>query len=160
MSPSTPDLADQFPDTVKVVAAGFATYGGREAFGGPARTVRCFEDNSKVKELAGQPGKGCVMVVDGAESLRKALLGDMIAAAAADNGWAGFVIAGAVRDVEVLRTLDLGVKAMGSIPLKTEKLGLGEVDIPVAIGHVEINPGDLVYADATGIVVLPAETAV
>ncbi|MDR1441133.1 MAG: ribonuclease E activity regulator RraA [Bifidobacteriaceae bacterium] len=154
-TPSTPDLADQHPDTVQVLNAGFISFGGREAFGGPAQTVRCFEDNSKVKELASTPGEGRVLVVDGGSSLRQALLGDMIAADAARNGWAGFVIEGAVRDVEVLRTLDLGVKALGSIPLKTEKRGLGDVGLPVRVGGAVINPGDRIFADATGIVVLP-----
>ncbi|MDR1189097.1 MAG: ribonuclease E activity regulator RraA [Bifidobacteriaceae bacterium] len=154
--PSTPDLADRHPDTVQVLNAGFITFGGREAFGGPAQTVKCFEDNSKVKELASAPGEGRVLVVDGGSSLRRALLGDMIAAAAAQNGWAGFIIDGAVRDVEVLRTLDLGVKALGSIPVKTDKRDLGDVGLPVLVGGVVIKPGDQVFADATGIVVLPA----
>jgi regulator of ribonuclease activity A len=156
MEQPTTDLADQHPDTIKVLSPGFITFGGREAFSGPARTVKCFEDNSKVKELAGQVGHGAVMVVDGGESLRKALLGDMIAAQAASNGWSGFVIGGAVRDVEVLRTLPLGVKALGSIPLKTDKRGIGEVDVPVLVGGVLIQPGERIFADATGIVVLPA----
>ena len=154
---STPDLADEHPDTVRVVKAGFTSFRGREAFAGRAQTVKCFEDNSKVKELASTPGEGQVLVVDGGGSLRRALLGDMIAAAAAQNGWAGFVIDGAVRDIEVLRTLDLGVKALGSIPLKTDKRGLGDVGVPVEVGGITVKPGDQVYADATGIVVLPAD---
>ncbi|MDR2565596.1 MAG: ribonuclease E activity regulator RraA [Bifidobacteriaceae bacterium] len=160
MQPSTPDLADQFPDAVHALAGAFFSFGGREAFGGPAQTVKCFEDNSKVKELAGTPGEGRVLVVDGGGSLRRALLGDLIAADAARNGWAGFVIAGAVRDVEVLRTLDLGVKALGSIPLKTDKRGLGDIGVPVEVGGVVIKPGDQVFADATGIVTLPPATPV
>jgi regulator of ribonuclease activity A len=155
-TPSTPDLADQHPDTIRVVGPGFVGFGGREAFGGPAQTVKCYEDNSKVKELAATPGRGRVMVVDGGGSLARALLGDMIAAAAVANGWAGFVIAGAVRDVEALRGLDLGVKALGAVPLRSEKRGLGEVGVPVVIGGALIKPGDRVFADATGIVVLPA----
>jgi regulator of ribonuclease activity A len=155
MAQSTPDLCDQFPDIIKVLNPGFRDYGGREAFAGPACTVKCFEDNSKVKELANIPGEGRVMVVDGGSSLRRALLGDMIAAAAAQNGWAGIVIDGAVRDVEVLRTLDLGVKALGSVPLRTEKRDLGDMEIPVVVGGVLIHPEEYVFADATGIVVLP-----
>jgi regulator of ribonuclease activity A len=154
--PSTPDLCDRYPETIRVLAAGFADFGGREAFGGPAVTVKCFEDNSKVKGLAATPGEGRVMVVDGGGSLRRALLGDMIAAQAQANGWSGLVIAGAVRDVEALRTLDLGVKALGAIPVRTEKRGLGDVDVPVEVGGVVVRPGDRVFADATGVVVLPA----
>ncbi|MDR2374040.1 MAG: ribonuclease E activity regulator RraA [Bifidobacteriaceae bacterium] len=157
--PSTPDLADQHPDTAQALRAGFVSFGGREAFSGPAQTVKCFEDNSKVKELAATPGEGRVLVVDGGGSLRRALLGDLIAAAAAANGWAGFVIGGAVRDVEVLRDLNLGIKALGAIPLKTDKRGIGDVGVPVEVGGVVIRPGDQVFADATGIVVLPAPPA-
>ncbi|MDR0593905.1 MAG: ribonuclease E activity regulator RraA [Bifidobacteriaceae bacterium] len=155
MNISTPDIADQNADTVRVLTAGFISFGGREAFGGPAQTVKCFEDNSKVKDLAATPGEGRVMVVDGGGSLRRALLGDMIAAAAVANGWVGVIVDGAVRDVESLRTLDLGVKALGSTPLKTDKRGLGEVGAPVTVGGVTVRPGDRVYADATGVVVLP-----
>jgi regulator of ribonuclease activity A len=153
---STPDLADQFPLTVRVLNPGFRDYGGREAFCGPAVTVKCFEDNSQVKRLAQTPGNGSVMVVDGGGSLRRALLGDLIAAEAAKNGWAGFVIDGAVRDVEILRRLGLGIKALGSNPLKTDKRGLGDVDLPVQVGGILIEPGARVFADPTGIVVLPA----
>jgi regulator of ribonuclease activity A len=149
-------LADEHPDTVQALNAGFITFGGREAFGGPAQTVKCFEDNSRIKELASTPGEGRVLVVDGGGSLRRALLGDMIAAAAARNGWAGFIIEGAVRDVEILRTLDLGVKALGSVPLKTDRRNLGDAGVAVLVGGVVIKPGDQVFADATGVVVLPA----
>jgi regulator of ribonuclease activity A len=156
MAQSTPDLCDEFADIVRVMAPGFINFGGREAFNGTAFTVKSFEDNSMVKQLAGTPGNGRVMVVDGGGSLRRAMLGDMIAAEAVTNGWAGFVIGGAVRDVEVLRTLDIGVRALGSIPVKTDKRGLGDIDLPVEVGGITVNPGDHVFADATGIVVLPA----
>jgi regulator of ribonuclease activity A len=159
MSLSTPDLCDQFPDLVRVFDAGFVGFGGREAFFGRAATVKCFEDNSKVKALAATPGAGRVMVVDGGGSLRRALLGDLIAAEAAGNGWAGFVIAGAVRDVELLRALDLGVKALGAVPVKTDKRGLGDLGVPVLVGGVTVEPGDWVCADATGIVALPPDAA-
>jgi len=150
---TTPDLCDDHPDEVRVMAPMFRTFGGREAFFGPAVTVRCHEDNSRVKDLAGTPGEGRVVVVDGGGSTARALLGDIIAQTAADNGWAGFVIHGAVRDVEILRTIDLGVQALGSIPLKTEKLGVGDVGLTVTFGGVTITPGDFVYADANGVVV-------
>lgn len=155
---TTPDLCDAHPDEVRVLAPILRTFGGREAFFGPAVTVACHEDNSRVKELVGAPGEGRVIVVDGGGSVSKALLGDILAQAAADNGWAGLVIHGAVRDVEILRTIDLGVQAMASIPLRTEKLGVGDVDVAVTFGGVTISPGDWVYADANGVVV--AETPI
>ncbi len=150
---TTPDLCDDHPDEVRVLTTSLRTFGGREAFFGQAVTVRCHEDNSRVKDLAGTPGEGRVIVVDGGGSLRRALLGDVIAQAAADNGWAGLVIHGAVRDVEILRTIDLGVQALGSVPLKTQRLGAGDVGLDVTFGDVTISPGDWVYADATGVVV-------
>jgi len=150
---STPDLCDDHPDDVRVLAPILRTFGGREAFFGRAVTVSCHEDNSRVKDLAGTPGEGRVIVVDGGGSVRKALLGDIIAQTAADNGWAGLVINGAVRDVEILRTIDLGVQAIAPVPLKTQKLGVGDVDVDVTFGGLTITPGEWVYADANGVVV-------
>ncbi|MGN6224091.1 ribonuclease E activity regulator RraA [Pseudoxanthomonas sp.] len=149
---TTPDLCDAHPE-VQVVEPRFRGFGGRVAFHGAIATVRCHEDNSRVRELAGTPGQGRVMVVDGGGSLRRALLGDQIAANAARNGWAGFLIHGAVRDVEVLAQLDLGVQALATHPMKTEKRGLGEVDVPVGFAGVDFHPGHWLYADANGVIV-------
>jgi len=106
-----------------------------------------------VRELAATPGEGQVIVVDGGGSLRRALLGDQIAANAVKHGWAGFLIFGCVRDVEALAVLPLGVQALASHPMKTEKRGLGEVDVPVAFAGVSVTPGDWIYADANGVIV-------
>lgn len=149
---TTPDLCDTHPE-VQVAEPLFRGYGGRVAFHGAIATVRCHEDNSRVRELAGTPGQGRVMVVDGGGSLRRALLGDQIAATAARNGWAGFLIHGAVRDVEVLAQLDLGVQALAAHPMKTEKRGLGEVDVPVRFAGVDFHPGHWLYADGNGVIV-------
>lgn len=149
---TTPDLCDTHPE-VQVAEPLFRGFGGRVAFHGAIATVRCHEDNSRVRELAGTPGQGRVMVVDGGGSLRRALLGDQIAATAARNGWAGFLIHGAVRDVEVLAQLDLGVQALAAHPMKTEKRGLGEVDVPVRFAGVDFHPGHWLYADANGVIV-------
>lgn len=150
---TTPDLCDDHPDEVRVLAPILRTFGGREAFFGPAVTVECFEDNSRVKELVGTPGEGRVMVVDGGGSVACALLGDLLAQKASDNGWAGLVIHGAVRDIEILRTIDLGVQAVASIPLRSNRQGAGEVDVDVTFGGVKISPSDWIYADANGVVV-------
>lgn len=153
MTFTTPDLSDELGDAARVLAAGFRDYGGREVFDGPVRTVRCLEDNSRVKELLATPGEGAVLVVDGGGSLTVALLGDMIAEGAVAQGWAGVVIEGAVRDVEILRTLHLGVRALGSVPRRSDRQGRGEVDVPVTVGGVRVESGDHLYADATGILV-------
>jgi regulator of ribonuclease activity A len=152
MSWTTPDLCDQFPD-VQVAEPVFRSFGGQSRFAGPAVTVKCLNDNSRVRELAATPGEGRVIVVDGGGSLRRALLGDQIAANAVTHGWAGFLIFGCVRDVEALAVLPLGVQALASHPMKTEKRGLGEVDVPVAFAGVSVTPGDWIYADANGVIV-------
>lgn len=153
MSISTPDLCDEFPDLVRVLAPMLRNFGGRTAFGGEVVTVKCFEDNSLVKEQMALPGQGKVLVVDGGGSLRKALLGDMIAASAAKNGWEGLIIYGCVRDVDAIAQLPLGVQALQAIPLKTEKRGIGDLNVPVTFGGVTFNPGEFVYADNNGVIV-------
>lgn len=151
---STPDLCDQHPDTVRVITPHlFRDFGAKAAFHGQAVTVSCFEDNSKIKSLFNQPGRGRVLVVDGGGSLRKALLGDQIAAAGAKNGWSGIIINGVIRDAEIIGDIELGVKALGTIPLKTQKRDLGDIDVPICLENTIINPGNWIYADINGIVV-------
>lgn len=149
----TPDLCDQYPECIQVVEPMFSNYGEKESFGGEIVTVKCFEDNSKVKELVDTDGSGKVMVVDGGGSLRHALLGDMLAEKAAKNGWEGLIIYGCIRDVDVIMQTYLGVQALATNPLKTEKRGLGDVNVPVKFGGVQFNPGEYVYADNNGIIV-------
>ncbi|HQQ63712.1 MAG TPA: ribonuclease E activity regulator RraA [Pseudomonadales bacterium] len=150
---STPDLCDAHENDVMVLDCAFRNFGGNKAFGGMVVTVKCFEDNSLVKEQLGMPGDGRVLVVDGGGSLRRALLGDMIAESATRNGWSGVVIYGAVRDVDAIAALHLGVQALGSVPLKTEKRGIGDLNIPVRFGGVTIRPGYYLYADNNGVIV-------
>ncbi len=151
----TPDLCDEYPDLVQVVEPMFTNYGGIESFGGEIVTVKCYEDNSKVKELVEQDGKGKVMVIDGGASMRKALMGDMIAEKAAKNGWEGAIIYGCIRDVDAIMETDLGVQALATVPLKTDKRGLGDINVPVKFGGVEFIPGQYVYADNNGVIVSP-----
>lgn len=150
----TPDLCDDNAD-LQVLEPMLSGYGGRSAFGGEIVTVKCFEDNSLVKEQLGRPGNGKVLVVDGGGSLRRALLGDLIAASAENNGWEGVILYGCVRDVCRLAELDLGVQALAAIPLKTERKGVGELNVVVAFGGVTFSPGAYVYADDNGVVVSP-----
>ncbi len=152
---STSDLSDSNPQFVNVVEPLFNNYGGRKSFHGEIVTVKCFEDNSLVKQTAETDGKGKVMVVDGGGSLRRALLGDLIAKDAENNGWEGFVIYGCIRDVDILQKIDLGVKALNTIPLKTEKKGVGDLNVPVSFGGVTFRPGEFIYADNNGILVSP-----
>ncbi|MFZ5722819.1 MAG: ribonuclease E activity regulator RraA [Pseudomonadota bacterium] len=149
----TCDLCDEHPEDVRVCEPMFSQFGGRECFGGEIVTAKCFEDNSRVKETLATPGKGKVLVVDGGGSLRCAMLGDMIGEDAVKNGWEGVIVYGCVRDVDALGTLDLGVQALAAIPLKSNRRGEGQKDIPVTFGGITFVPGQYVYADNNGIVV-------
>ena len=150
---STPDLCDANETDVSVIELPFRNLGGRRQFGGEVVTVKCFEDNSKVKELLATPGAGRVLFVDGGGSLRRALLGDLIAASAVKQGWSGVVVYGAVRDVDALAEMDLGVQALGTTPLKTERRGLGDANVPVRVAGVSIKSGDWLYADNNGVII-------
>ncbi|MEC3892545.1 MULTISPECIES: ribonuclease E activity regulator RraA [Nocardiopsis] len=150
---TTADLIDDHGDTLRSCSTQFRRYGGHDVFSGPIRTVRCHEDNGLVKRILATPGDGAVLVVDGNGSLRTALMGDMIAASAVENGWAGVVVNGAVRDTVALAGLELGVKALGSNPRKSLKDAAGRADVPVTFGDVTFVPGEWLYSDHDGIVV-------
>lgn len=153
MSPIvTPDICDAYPD-VEVLEPIFINFGSIEAFCGQVRTVKCFEDNSLVKQAVAEPGDGAVLVVDAGGSTRCAMLGDMLAEQAATNGWAGVVMYGCVRDVDVLAQTALGIQALGAHPRRSEKRGEGTRDIPVTFAGVTISPGQWMYADNNGILV-------
>lgn len=153
MTYSVPDICDDFIEEISVLEPLFTDFGGKVKFSGEIATIKCFEDNSLVRDAVRSPGRGRVLVVDGGGSLRHALLGDLLAAAAAENGWQGLLINGCVRDVEILETIDLGVKALNSHPVKTDKRGEGQRDINVSFAGATIRPGHYFYADANGIVV-------
>jgi regulator of ribonuclease activity A len=149
---STPDLTDAHSEALAIELP-LLNFGARKQFFGVAVTIKCHEDNSLVKACVAEEGLDRVIVVDGGGSLRRALLGDMLAETAAENGWAGLIINGAIRDVDEIGGIELGVQALGCCPLKTEKLGVGQRDIVVNIGGVTISPGAHVYADNNGVIV-------
>lgn len=158
----TCDLLDAHPEcqvcAPNMEGKRFFSYGGHSSFGGEVVTVKCFEDNSRVKELLATNGKdengnGKVLVVDGGASMRCALLGDMIAQSAVDNGWAGVLVYGCVRDVDDMGQMALGVQALGSIPRKSNRQGMGEVGVSLQFGGMTVNHGDFIYADNNGIIV-------
>ena len=151
---STSDLWDEHRERAIVCELQLRQFGGVRAFSGTIATVRCLEDNVLVKERVAERGDGRVLVVDGGGSFRCALAGDNVAGLALENGWAGLVINGCVRDVVALGRLALGVKALGSNPRPSGKDGGGEVDVPVTFGAAIFTPGALLYSDDDGIVVL------
>lgn len=143
----------------RVLPPVFQTYGGRTAFAGPVATVKCHEDNTSVKTMVESPGHGRVLVVDGGGSLRHALVGGNLAAAAARNGWVGVVVDGCVRDTAELAAIDLGVRALALMPLPPNRRHAGLENVPVRLQGVVVRPGDWLVADADGIVVLAAPPA-
>lgn len=150
----TADLVDDIGPDVRSCDLQFRQFGGRTDFAGPITTVTCFQDNALLKSVLSQPGNGGVLVIDGDGSVHTALVGDVIAGLGVDNGWVGLVINGAVRDSAMLRTLDIGIKALGTNPRKSTKTGAGERDRPVEFGGVVFTPGDILYSDDDGIVVV------
>ena len=154
---ATCDLCDAHKNdvtgAVRVLPPVFRDFGARQRFAGPVVTVKCFEDNTPVKRAVESAGEGRVLVVDGGASLRRALLGGNLGAAAARSGWAGVVIDGCVRDVAELRECQVGIRALASMPLPTERKADGLRDVVVQIQGVWVRPGDWLYADEDGIVV-------
>lgn len=149
----TSDIYDQHEEEVASLDLQLQSLGQHRQFHGRIRTVQCLHDNGLVKAIAAEPGDGQVLVVEGGGSLRSALMGGNIASAFAQNGWAGVIIHGAVRDRHEIETLPLGVKALGSNPRKSAKDGVGVRDMPVTIGNVQFVPGAIVYADEDGVIV-------
>jgi len=150
----TADLVDSIGPDVRSCDIQFRQFGGRPEFAGPISTVRCFQDNALLKSVLSQPSAGGVLVVDGAGSLRTALVGDVIAELALSNGWAGLIVNGAVRDVAALRGIDIGIKALGTNPRKSTKTGAGERDVQLSLGGVAFVPGEFIYSDDDGIIVV------
>lgn len=149
----TADLCDHYATELAIPEPIFSSFGGVESFAGPASTIKCFEDNSRVKEAVAEPGNGKVLVVDGGGSMRCALLGDNLARQAADNGWAGVIVYGCIRDTADMAEFELGIVALAPMPLRSEKKGEGQRDIPIAIAGASVRPGDWVYADEDGFVI-------
>lgn len=156
---ATTDLSDAHADTIAHVDPIFGDYGGRLAFHGPITTLKVFEDNALVRTAVEGPGEGRVLIVDGGGSTRCALFGGNLAQLAAQNGWAGVIIFGCVRDRDELEAEQVGVKAIGHHPRKSIKKGLGDRDVSVTFAGVTFLPGAWAYADRDGIIVAPTSLA-
>jgi regulator of ribonuclease activity A len=153
MSFNTADLCDQFPAEIEVCDPLFRDLGGRTHFAGRIATIKCFEDNSLVRQLVSERGDGRVLVIDAGGSLRRAVLGDLLAQQAVDNGWSGVLVYGCIRDSAEIGRMALGVKALATHPMKTDKRGEGQRDIAVRFGGVTFRPNEWLYADPDGVIV-------
>jgi regulator of ribonuclease activity A len=149
----TTDLCDAHEGKVRVAAPMFRSYGGRKAFCGPIATLKLFEDNGLVRTALEGPGNGRVLVVDGGGSLRRALVGDQLAALGVKNGWNGIVVYGCIRDSRAIAGMDIGVFALATHPQKTVKRNQGDSEIAVTFGGVTFTPGEWIYADEDGVIV-------
>ena len=153
MTYTTPDICDDFMDRLQVLEPVFTEFGGKDKFCGEIVTIKCFEDNSLVKNILGSAGHGKVLVVDGGGSQRCALLGDLLGAMAVQNGWQGVLINGCVRDVEILKGMDIGVRALNCHPLKSNKRNEGQLNVTIGFAGASFEPGQYLYADENGVVV-------
>ena len=153
---STPDLSDENPDA-QALAPILQNLGGKKVFWGKIETLKCPDDNSYVKELLNSDGDGKVLVVDADGISTVALLGDMIAEAGVRNNWSGIVINGYVRDIDILSKLDIGVQAIGTMPVRSEKKNQGQVGIDISFGGLTFSSGDYVYADNNGLLLSKLE---
>lgn len=151
----TSELCDLYSDQVDVVEPIFSSFGGVSAFYGKITTVKCFESNGLIAEVLEEDGQGRVLLVDGGGAVRRALIDAELAQLALENGWEGIIVNGAVRQLDVLETLDIGIQALAPIPVGADDNRIGEVDTPVNFGGVTFLPEDYVYADLTGIILSP-----
>ena len=151
MTFSTADLSDANEGRVQVVKPGLRAFGGRRRFYGPMVTLRAHGDFSQVREQTHSPGDGRVLVVDNAGRLDCAVCGDLLAAAASKNGWAGIVVNGCIRDVAEIDGMDIGVRALATFPRRGSKDGLGDVGVEVEFLGAVFRPGEFLYCDEDGI---------
>lgn len=151
------DLCDDYPDDVRIAAPLLHSFGARQVFGGRAATVQCHEDNALLASVLDEPGAGRVLVVDGGGSLQRALVGGKLGAKAAANGWEGIVVHGAIRDVEELDQIAVGVLALGISPRRPQKQGAGARDVVAQVAGIVIAPGDWVWADRNGLIAAARE---
>lgn len=147
----TADILDNHK--AQCVAPLFKSYGSQPKMAGHIKTIKCFEDNSLIKEALDEDGTGKILVVDAGGSLRCAMLGDQLANKAVKNNWNGILMYGLIRDSVEISQMNLGVWALGTLPLKSIKLGLGQHNISVSFGGVTFNPGEFLYADEDGIII-------
>ena len=148
----TSELCDLYAEQVDVVEPIFSSFGGVSNFYGKVTTVKCFESSGLIAEVLEENGEGRVLVVDGGGAVRRGLIDAELAQLAVDNGWEGIIVYGAVRQIQQLENLDIGIHAIAPIPVSADESSAGESDIPVNFGGVTFFPEDYIYADLTGII--------
>jgi regulator of ribonuclease activity A len=150
---TTADLWDEHGELLNCVAPIFRSFGNKKTFSGEIKTLKLFEDNSLVRKQLESDGNGKVLVIDGGASLRCALIGDQIASLAIQNNWNGIIVNGCIRDCHIIDTMDLGIRALNTSPVKSIKRNIGELDIPINFGGVTFISANYIYVDMDGILV-------
>ncbi|MDO4626238.1 MAG: ribonuclease E activity regulator RraA [Pasteurellaceae bacterium] len=148
----TSELCDIYLDQVDVVELVFSSFGGVNNFYGKITTIKCFENNGLIAEILEEEGEGRVLLIDGGGAVRRALIDAELAQLAVDNHWEGIIVYGAVRQIDQLEEMDIGIYALAPIPVGADQNNQGESDVPVNFGGVTFFPEDYVYADLTGII--------
>ncbi|QDJ12347.1 ribonuclease E activity regulator RraA [Mergibacter septicus] len=148
----TSELCDIYFEQIDVVEPIFSSFGGVSSFWGKITTVKCFESNGLIAEILEEEGQGRVLLVDGGGSVRRALIDAELAQLAADNGWEGIIVYGAVRQISQLENINIGIQALAPIPVSADDENDGKIDQPVNFGGVSFYPEDYIYADLTGII--------
>jgi regulator of ribonuclease activity A len=148
---TTADLWDEHSELLTCVDLIFNHFGNKKVFSGKITTLKLFEDNSLVRKQLESDGKGKVLVIDGGASLRCALIGDQIATLAIQNNWEGIIVNGCIRDSQVINSMNIGIKALNTSPVKSIKRNIGEIDIPVKFGGVTFISDYYIYVDSDGI---------
>ena len=169
-SVSTKDLAARFKTAATAIisdnldrmpgAVGLRPFHRGASMAGTAFTIRTAAGDNRVIHQALELFKpGDVLVVDGEGDVTRALVGEIMSLIAEVRGAAGLVIDGAIRDAAVLAASDFPVFARAAIHRGPYKNGPGEMNVPVSIGGMVVNPGDIVVGDADGVVAFAPSVA-
>ena len=156
----TADLCDDYSDDLVILSQEFKSYGKVSSFCGIISTIKCYNDNSMVRDAVNTDGSNKVLVVDGEGSTECALLGDMLAEMAFKNNWSGIIINGCIRDSDIIASIDLGVFALSTIPIKSVKKGIGENNVNISFMNATFKPGEYIYADLDGIIISEKELVI
>ena len=139
------------------VMTGLTTHTGRPYLCGPALTCACVpEDNLAMHVALYQATPGTVLVCDATGTARCALFGELMATDALNQGLAGLVVQGPIRDIADIDELGFPIWSTGTAPGQASKTGVVSVGAPVVVGGVLVSPGDQIVADRDGIAVIRA----
>jgi RraA family protein len=157
---ATPDISDLLNRLYAMDPAITCLTGSHHRLCGPACTVKVFPgDNLMVHKSLDVAKPGDIVVVDAAGSTMNAVLGDLVSTKAKHRQIAGFIVDGLIRDLPDIIALDFPIFARGTTPIGPLHRGPGEINFPISCGGIVVNPGDIIVADAAGVVLVPREIA-